>query len=338
MENITGKKVLLTGAAGFIGYHLEKELLSNGYIVAGVDNLNDYYDKNLKTARLDDLKAHPNGRNFSFYKESISNYDNLKEIFFDFRPDIVINLAAQAGVRYSIDHPRDYIDSNIVGFFNILELCRRLTEEGSPVDHLIFASSSSVYGGNDKTPFCESDQVDKPQSLYAATKKSDELMAFCYNHLYKTRMTGLRFFTVYGPYGRPDMAYYSFTQKMIKGDAIKVFNNGDLYRDFTYISDIIAGIMTVLTAPATYQYKIFNIGGKHCTSLMDFIKTLEDALIEEGLTHDRAKKEFLPMQKGDVLITKADTSELEKLGWLPKVTLKEGLTLFSHWYKDYYKI
>ena len=322
------KVVLVTGAAGFIGFHLSQALLKKNYMVVGYDNINDYYDVNLKYARLDVLK---NFDNFKFIHADLADADAVNKVFEEYHPDIVVNLAAQAGVRYSIENPRTYIDSNIIGFFNILEACRH-----NPVEHLLYASSSSVYGNQEKTPFSVDDQVDRPISLYAATKKSDELLAFSYAHLYKIPATGLRFFTVYGPYGRPDMAYFGFTNKIFADEPIKIFNNGDMLRDFTYIDDIVTGILNILPCPPEADangdmYKIYNIGNNKPEKLMTFIETLEDVI---GM---KAKKEYLPMQAGDVYQTYADVSELEKnFGFKPQTTISEGLTNFINWYRDFY--
>lgn len=326
----TNKKILITGAAGFIGYHLAKRLLSLGVQVAGLDNMNAYYDVQLKKDRLARLELYPA---FSFTQGDLADGETVNRIFEEFRPDIVVNLAAQAGVRYSIDHPREYIDSNIIGFFNILEACRHYQPE-----HLLFASSSSVYGNQKKTPFATTDNVDHPISLYAATKKSDELMAYTYCHLYGIPATGLRFFTVYGPFGRPDMAYFKFTNKIMKGEPITIFNQGDMYRDFTYVDDIVTGIQNMLCCPPKPngegdRYKIYNIGNNHPEKLMTFIETLEKAL---GKT---AEKEYMPMQPGDVYQTYADVSELEKdFGFRPSTSIAEGLGKFACWYREYYHI
>lgn len=326
----TNKKILITGAAGFIGYHLAKRLLSLGVQVAGLDNMNAYYDVQLKKDRLARLELYPA---FSFTQGDLADGETVNRIFEEFRPDIVVNLAAQAGVRYSIDHPRKYIDSNIIGFFNILEACRHYQPE-----HLLFASSSSVYGNQKKTPFATTDNVDHPISLYAATKKSDELMAYTYCHLYGIPSTGLRFFTVYGPFGRPDMAYFKFTNKIMKGEPITIFNQGDMYRDFTYVDDIVTGIQNMLCCPPKPngegdRYKIYNIGNNHPEKLMTFIETLEKAL---GKT---AEKEYMPMQPGDVYQTYADVSELEKdFGFRPSTSIAEGLGKFARWYREYYHI
>lgn len=319
------KSILITGSAGFIGYHLAKSLLKKENIVIGIDNLNNYYDVQLKQNRLEQLKKY---NNFNFIQADIADEKTVNLLFSKNKFDIVVNLAAQAGVRYSIENPRSYINSNIIGFFNILEACRY-----NPVKHLVFASSSSVYGNQDKTPFAVIDNVDHPISLYAATKKADELMAFTYAHLYKIPLTGLRFFTVYGPWGRPDMAYFSFTNKIYADEPIKIFNNGDMLRDFTYIDDIVNGIELVIDkAPEGEDpYKIYNIGNNRPEKLMYFIETLENSL------EKKAKKEFLPMQPGDVYQTYADISELEKdFGFKPKTTIEEGLKKFADWYKEYY--
>lgn len=326
----TSKKILITGAAGFIGFHLAKRLLDLGTTVLGLDNLNDYYDVSLKESRLRILKDYPC---FTFVKGDLADADTVNKQFKMFQPDIVVNLAAQAGVRYSIDHPRSYIDSNIIGFFNILEACRH-----HPVEHLLFASSSSVYGNQQKTPFSTSDNVDHPISLYAATKKSDELMAYTYSHLYGIPATGPRFFTVYGPYGRPDMAYFKFANKIRKGEPIQIYNHGDMYRDFTYVDDIVTGIEHMLCNPPKANelgdlYKVYNIGNHKPEQLMHFIEVLEQALGQ------KAEKEYLPMQPGDVYQTYADVTDLQKdFDFKPETTIEEGLGKFAVWYKKYYDI
>lgn len=323
------KKVLITGAAGFIGFHLAKRLLSLGASVCGIDNLNDYYDVSLKEARLTILEKEPA---FTFVRGDLADEAAVTKLFEDFRPDIVVNLAAQAGVRYSIDNPRSYIQSNIVGFFNILEACRHY-----PVEHLLYASSSSVYGNQEKTPFATTDNVDHPISLYAATKKSDELMAYTYSHLYGIPATGLRFFTVYGPWGRPDMAYFKFTNKIVRGEPIQIYNHGDMLRDFTYVDDIVRGVENMLCNPPKAnefgdRYKVYNIGNNRPEKLMDFIETLEKAIGRE------AKKEYLPMQPGDVYQTYADVTDLIRdFDFKPSTPISEGLGRFAEWYKDYYK-
>lgn len=322
------EKILVTGGAGFIGFHLTKRLLDLNYEVMAIDNLNDYYDVKLKEERLRILEKNSS---FSFRKIDISNKEELENIFKENNFDIVINLAAQAGVRYSIDHPDSYIVSNIIGFYNILECCRNY-----PVKHLLFASSSSVYGKNKKVPYSTDDKVDQPVSLYAATKKSDELLAYAYSNLYNINVTGLRFFTVYGPYGRPDMAYFSFTKNIIDDKEIKVFNNGDMYRDFTYIDDIVEGIVKLLDkVPLEDEngvtYKIYNIGNNNPVKISKFIEILEKEIGKE------AKKVYLPMQPGDVYQTYADITDLTKeTGFVPKTSLEEGLNKFVNWYKEFY--
>ena len=328
------KKYLITGGAGFIGFHLTKRLLTEGADVIGFDNLNDYYDVQLKEDRLQILQqmsAVDGNGSYRFIKGDLADKETVMQLFAENKPQIVVNLAAQAGVRYSIDHPDSYIQSNIIGFYDILEACRHY-----PVEHLLFASSSSVYGGNTKIPFSTQDKVDEPVSLYAATKKSDELMAHCYSKLYGIPATGLRFFTVYGPMGRPDMAYFSFSQKIMHGETIKIFNNGDMMRDFTYVEDIVTGIMNMLNNPPAdngkgAHYKIYNIGNNSPEKLMYFVEILEKEL---GKT---AQKEFLPMQPGDVYQTYADVSELTKdFGFKPSTSLQEGLAEFVKWFRVYY--
>lgn len=324
------KKIMITGAAGFVGFHLSKKLLEKGNKIIGFDSLNDYYDVKLKDSRLGILVGYDN---FTFIKGDLANGDDVFSAFKENKPEIVVNLAAQAGVRYSIENPKAYIDSNVTGFFNILEACRSY-----PVEHLLYASSSSVYGNQEKTPFQVTDHVDNPISLYAATKKSNELMAHTYSHLYNIPSTGLRFFTVYGPYGRPDMAYFSFTKKIINGETIKIFNNGDMYRDFTYIDDIVEGIENMLLKPPQSEsskapYKVYNIGNNKPEQLMHFIETLEKTIGKE------AKKEFLPMQPGDVYQTYADVSDLmNDFDFKPRTSIEEGLEKFVKWYKSYYSI
>ena len=328
---MTEKTVLVTGGAGFIGYHLIKKLLNDGYRIVSVDNMNDYYDPHLKEDRIRDIGNH--GSSYVFIPVDIADKEALNQVFDQYQPDVVVNLAAQAGVRYSIDHPDSYIQSNIIGFYNILEACRH-----HPVEHLLFASSSSVYGNRKTAPFRTTDFVDHPISLYAATKKSDELMAYTYSHLYGIPATGLRFFTVYGPFGRPDMAYFKFANKMVKGETIQVYNHGEMLRDFTYVDDIVEGISHMIVCPPDEnedgdRYKIYNIGNSHPVKLMDFISILEKAIGTE------VKKEFLPMQPGDVYQTYADVSELEKdFDFKPKTTLEEGLTRFAAWFKAYYHL
>lgn len=328
--------VLITGTAGFIGSFLAKRLLEKGCRVIGIDNINSYYNVDLKLARLEQLKSF---NNFCFYQVDISEKETLEKLFSEYKPGVVINLAAQAGVRYSIDHPDVYIQSNIIGFYNILEACRNY-----PVEHLIYASSSSVYGANKKVPFKETDFVDHPLSLYAATKKSNELMADTYSHLYQIPTTGLRFFTVYGPMGRPDMAYFNFTQNYFKGEPIRVFNNGDydhdLYRDFTYIDDIIEGIERIIGYPpeGLIQHRIYNIGNNKPEKLMVFITTLEKCLSKAVGREVVFNKVFEPMKPGDVAITYASIDSLKEVtGFKPQTSIEDGLQRFADWYVGYYK-
>lgn len=341
--NFSDKTYLVTGAAGFIGSFLSKRLLEQGCTVIGIDNINNYYDVNLKYERLEKIKSF---NNFTFIKADISDKDKILEVFNEYKPNIVVNLAAQAGVRYSIENPDAYIESNIVGFFNILEACRN-----NPVDHLIYASSSSVYGSNKKVPFEESDFVDHPVSLYAATKKSNELMAHTYSHLYNIPATGLRFFTVYGPMGRPDMAYFGFADKYFKGEPIKIFNNGDfendLYRDFTYIDDIVEGIERLISNPPksieaetkVVPHRVFNIGNNNPEKLMTFITTLEKCLGKALGKEVEFEKIFEPLKAGDVPATYASTDKLQKaVGFKPATSIEEGLQKFVDWYVEYYKV
>lgn len=319
---------LVTGGAGFIGFFLSRALLEKGARVIGMDNMNDYYEVSLKEARLAILQKY---ENYTFVKGDISDKAAVQKVFADGKPDIVVNLAAQAGVRYSITNPDAYVQSNLVGFFEILEACRNFG-----VKHLVFASSSSVYGGNKKVPFSTDDKVDQPVSLYAATKKSNELMAYAYSKLYGIPLTGLRFFTVYGPMGRPDMAYFKFAKKIMAGEPIQVYNNGDMMRDFTYVDDIVQGIENILCNPPAQDengaaYKIYNIGNNKPEKLMDYIKVLENCLGRE------AKKEFLPMQPGDVYETYADVTDLmNDFGFKPSTTIEEGLSRFAEWFLQYY--
>lgn len=323
------KTYLITGGAGFIGFYLSRALLEKGAKVVGIDNLNDYYEVSLKEDRLTVLKKFSQ---YHFVKGDIADKDTVFSLFKEYAPQIVVNLAAQAGVRYSIDNPDAYIQSNIVGFFNILEACRYF-----PVEHLVFASSSSVYGGNKKVPFSTEDQVDKPVSLYAATKKSNELMAYSYSKLYQIPLTGLRFFTVYGPMGRPDMAYFKFAKKIMADEPVQIYNNGDMLRDFTYIDDIVTGVENILCNPPAKDengvaYKIYNIGNNKPEKLMDYVAVLEKCLGKE------AKKEYLPMQPGDVYETYADVSELMRdYGFKPSTTIEEGLSRFAEWFLEYYR-
>ncbi len=361
-ENIdlSGKTILVTGAAGFIGAFLVKRLLCDykNIKIIGLDSINDYYVVELKYHRLAELGITSNldveGRavqsssfsNFSFLKGDLSDKELVSDIFEKNHIDVVVNLAAQAGVRYSIENPDAYIQSNIVGFYNILEACRY-----HPVQHLVYASSSSVYGGNTKIPFSTDDNVDHPVSLYAATKKSNELFAHCYSKLYDIPTTGLRFFTVYGPAGRPDMAYFGFTNKLLRGEKIQIFNYGNCRRDFTYVDDIVEGVIRVLKrAPCRMKgidgltmppYSIYNIGGGQPENLLNFVQTLQEELVRAGVLPSdydfEAHKELVPMQPGDVPVTYADSTELEeKFDFVPKITLKEGLRKFAEWYKEYY--
>lgn len=336
--------ILITGAAGFIGSNLASRLLETkkDIRVVGLDNLNDYYDVSLKEARLEALKKE---ERFTFIKGDLADRSCLERIFSEYEPEVVVNLAAQAGVRHSINHPDDYVESNIIGFYNVLECCRHSCDGGKRgVTHLVYASSSSVYGQNKKVPYSTEDKVDNPVSLYAATKKSNELMAHAYSKLYGIPCTGLRFFTVYGPAGRPDMAYFGFTNKMVRGEKIQIFNYGDMRRDFTYIDDIITGVVKVLEkAPAENEdgvrYRLYNIGNNKPVSLLYFVETLEKCLMEAGVIDRPAEKEFLPMQPGDVYQTYADVEPLVRdFGFKPKTTMEEGLKKFAQWYAEYYGI
>ena len=347
MSNVElkGKTILVTGAAGFIGSFLTKRLLADvdGVSVIGIDNMNDYYDVRLKEARLKELTENPS---FVFVRGSIADKALLEEIFRAHRPQIVVNLAAQAGVRYSITNPDAYIESNIIGFYNILECCRHY-----PVEHLVYASSSSVYGSNKKVPYSTQDKVDNPVSLYAATKKSNELLAHAYAKLYRIPSTGLRFFTVYGPAGRPDMAYFGFTNKLRQGQTIEIFNYGNCMRDFTYIDDIVEGVVRVLQkAPdqATGEdglplppYAVYNIGNNHPENLLDFVQILQEELVRAGVLPEdydfEAHKRLVPMQPGDVPVTYADTTALEQdFGFRPNTGLRQGLRAFAQWYREFY--
>ncbi len=335
------EKILVTGAAGFIGFHLSRKLCETGWKVAGLDNLNDYYDINLKKDRLQILKSY---ENFTFHKIDLTEREAIKKLFEEEKFDYVVNLAAQAGVRYSLINPYSYIDSNISGFLNLLEGCRH-----NPVKHLIYASSSSVYGANTKMPFSVHDNVDHPVSLYAATKKANELMAHTYSNLYKIKTTGLRFFTVYGPWGRPDMALFIFTKNIIEGKPIDVYNNGKMKRDFTYVDDIVDGIIKLIpktpepnpnwsgdnpdSATSFAPYKLYNIGNNQPVELMKFIEVIEENIGKKGI------KNFMPMQPGDVPATYADVDDLIKTaGFKPSTSIEEGISNFIKWYKEYYKI
>jgi len=352
------KSILVTGAAGFIGSNLVKRLLTeqSGATIVGIDNMNAYYDVSLKEYRLKELEAiHSNlqtegskaASSWTFVRGSIADRDLINALFEQYHFDVVVNLAAQAGVRYSIENPDVYIESNIIGFYNILEACRHY-----PVEHLVYASSSSVYGGNKKVPFSTDDRVDNPVSLYAATKKSNELFAHCYSKLYNIPSTGLRFFTVYGPAGRPDMAYFGFTNKLLKGETIQIYNYGNCRRDFTYVDDIVEGIVRVMAkAPEKRTgedglpippYAVYNIGGGQPENLLDFVNILQEELLRAGvLPQDydfEAHKQLVPMQPGDVPTTYADATALERdFGFTPKITLREGLRQFAEWYKAYYQ-
>lgn len=347
MTNImlSGKTVLVTGAAGFIGANLIKRLLSDvpDAKIVGLDNLNDYYDVRIKEYRLEELNRN---ENFVFIKGSIADKELVNSVFESYRPSVAVNLAAQAGVRYSITDPESCIESNIVGFFNILEACRNY-----PVEHLVYASSSSVYGSNPKVPYSTDDKADAPVSLYAATKKSDELMAHAYSKLYNIPSTGLRFFTVYGPAGRPDMAYFGFTNKLVNGETIRIFNYGRCKRDFTYIDDIVEGIFRVMQgAPEKKDgedglpvppYAIYNIGNNHPENLLDFVRILSEELVRAGVLPENydfeAHKELVPMQLGDVPVTFADTDALERdHGFKPCTSLRDGLRKFAEWYREFY--
>ena len=360
MKELENKRILVTGAAGFIGSNLVLRLLKEcqGVSVLGLDNVNDYYDVSIKEWRLDQIQEA--GGEWRFVKGNIADKELVNKLFAGFKPEIVVNLAAQAGVRYSITNPDAYIESNLIGFYNILEACRHsrdvISSEAEKsqykgVQHLVYASSSSVYGGNKKVPFSTDDRVDNPVSLYAATKKSNELMAHCYSKLYDIPSTGLRFFTVYGPAGRPDMAYFGFTNKLLAGKTIQIYNYGNCRRDFTYVDDIVEGIVRVMAgAPAQRKgddglpippYAVYNIGGGQPENLLDFVQILQEELLAAGVLpadYDfEAHKQLVPMQPGDVPTTYADASALERdFGFRPRITLREGLRKFARWYKEYY--
>ena len=344
--DLNGKTILVTGAAGFIGSNLAKRLINDykDIKVIGLDTMTDYYDVNIKKERLRGIEAL--GGNWSFVEESIANKEVIDKIFTKNRISVVVNLAAQAGVRYSITNPDAYIQSNLIGFYNILEACRH-----HEVDHLVYASSSSVYGSNKKVPYSTEDKVDNPVSLYAATKKSNELMAHAYSKLYNIPSTGLRFFTVYGPAGRPDMAYFGFTNKLLHGDTIQIFNYGNCKRDFTYVDDIVEGVVRVMQGAPKREngedglpippYAIYNIGNQNPENLLDFVQILQEELIRAGVLPEdydfEAHKELVPMQPGDVPVTYADTQALERdYGFKPSTTLREGLRKFAEWYKEFY--
>ena len=343
--------ILVTGAAGFIGSNLVKAIYNqyDNPVVVGIDSVNDYYDVRLKEERLKSLEQYPN---FTFIKGNIADKALIDQLFAEYEFDVVVNLAAQAGVRYSITNPSAYIESNIIGFYNILEACRHSYDDGKQgVQHLVYASSSSVYGSNKKVPYSTDDKVDNPVSLYAATKKSNELMAHAYSKLYNIPSTGLRFFTVYGPAGRPDMAYFGFTNKLVKGEKIQIFNYGNCKRDFTYVDDIVEGIIRVMKKAPEKQtgedglpvppYKVYNIGNNQPENLLDFVTILQEELLRAGvLPQDydfEAHKELVPMQPGDVPVTYADTTPLEQdFGFKPSTSLREGLRVFVKWYAEYY--
>lgn len=342
--------IFVTGAAGFIGSNLVQELLKryDGIKVVGLDSLNDYYDVSLKEYRLSEIEKIAKKGSWSFIKGNLADKNLIDKIFAENKFDIVVNLAAQAGVRYSIDHPDAYMESNMIGFYNILEACRH-----NPVEHLVYASSSSVYGGNKKVPFSTDDKVDNPVSLYAATKKSNELLAHAYSKLYNIPSTGLRFFTVYGPAGRPDMAYFGFTNKLLKGETIQIFNYGNCQRDFTYVDDIVEGIIRVMErAPEKVNgedglplapYQIYNIGGSQPENLLDFVQILSEELVRAKVLPEdfdfEAHKKLVPMQPGDVPVTYADATALERdMGFKPSIGLREGLRKFAEWYKVYYEV
>ena len=356
MSTFTQKTILITGAAGFIGANLVKKLLKDydAKSIVGIDNVNDYYDVSLKEYRLQelDILAQTSDIEWVFLRGNIADKKMIEDVFETYHPDIVVNLAAQAGVRYSITHPDVYIESNLIGFYNILEACRHSYDNGAKgVEHLVYASSSSVYGSNKKVPYSTDDPVDHPVSLYAATKKSNELLAHAYSKLYDIPSTGLRFFTVYGPAGRPDMAYFGFTNKLVKGEKIKIFNFGNCKRDFTYVDDIVEGVIRVMQrAPERKKgedglpvppYALYNIGNSHPENLLDFVDILQQELIRAGVlpaTYDfEAHKELVPMQAGDVPVTYADTSALERdFGYKPSTSLRDGLRKFAEWYKQFY--
>lgn len=348
---LTGKTVLVTGAAGFIGANLVKRLFNdeNDIKIIGIDSLTDYYDINIKLGRLKEIESI--GRDWTFIRGSIADKAAITDIFTRYRPHVVVNLAAQAGVRYSITNPDAYVESNLIGFYNILEACRHSCDGGKEgVLHLVYASSSSVYGSNSKVPYSTGDKVDNPVSLYAATKKSNELMAHAYSKLYDIPSTGLRFFTVYGPAGRPDMAYFGFTDRLVAGKTIQIFNYGNCRRDFTYIDDIVEGVVRVMRhAPERKTgddglpippYKVYNIGNSHPENLLDFVTILQEELVDAGVLpadYDfDSHREFVPMQPGDVPVTYADTAPLEEdFGFRPATPLREGLRKFARWYKEY---
>lgn len=354
--DLNSKTIIVTGAAGFVGAFLSMKLFSEykNIHVIGIDNVNDYYDVSIKEWRIEEIyKYVKEGSKFTFLKNTIADKDFIDGVFKEYKPDVVVNLAAQAGVRYSIDNPDVYINSNLIGFYNILEACRHSYDYYDGVKHLVYASSSSVYGSNKKIPYSTDDKVDEPVSLYAATKKANELMAHSYSKLYNIPSTGLRFFTVYGPAGRPDMAYFGFTNKLISGEKIKIFNFGNCKRDFTYIDDIVEGVTRVMKcAPEKKNgedglpvppYRVYNIGNSDPSNLLDFVKILGEELVKAGVLPDdfnfSEHKELVPMQPGDVPVTYADTTPLEKdFNFKPHTELREGLRRFAKWYKEFYRI
>lgn len=356
---LKNKTILVTGAAGFIGSNLVMKLLSQEcpIHIVGIDNLNDYYDVSIKEYRLKQIESlveKNSGSVWKFIKGSIADKKMVDEVFSEYKPSVVVNLAAQAGVRYSITNPDVYIESNLIGFYNILEVCRHSYDNGEcGVEHLVYASSSSVYGSNKKVPYSTDDKVDNPVSLYAATKKSNELMAHAYSKLYNIPSTGLRFFTVYGPAGRPDMAYFGFTNKLLAGDTIQIFNYGNCKRDFTYVDDIVEGVKRVMQAPPEKKkgedglpippYKVYNIGNSHPENLLEFVDILQQELIRAGVLPEdydfEAHKKLVPMQPGDVPVTYADTSALEEdFAFKPSTSLRDGLRKFAEWYKEFYQV
>ena len=356
---LKNKTILVTGAAGFIGSNLVMKLLSQEcpIHIVGIDNLNDYYDVSIKEYRLKQIESlveKNSGSVWKFIKGSIADKKMVDEVFSEYKPSVVVNLAAQAGVRYSITNPDVYIESNLIGFYNILEACRHSYDNGEcGVEHIVYASSSSVYGSNKKVPYSTDDKVDNPVSLYAATKKSNELMAHAYSKLYNIPSTGLRFFTVYGPAGRPDMAYFGFTNKLLAGDTIQIFNYGNCKRDFTYVDDIVEGVKRVMQAPPEKKkgedglpippYKVYNIGNSHPENLLEFVDILQQELIRAGVLPEdydfEAHKKLVPMQPGDVPVTYADTSALEEdFAFKPSTSLRDGLRKFAEWYKEFYQV
>ena len=359
MMDLNNKTILVTGAAGFIGSNLVLELMKkvSPVTIIGIDNMNDYYDVSIKEWRLatiEELAKERTDASWTFVKGSIADKTLIDKVFADFSPDIVVNLAAQAGVRYSITNPDAYIEANLIGFYNILEACRHSYDNGAKgVEHLVYASSSSVYGTNKKVPYSTDDKGDNPVSLYAATKKSNELMAHAYSKLYNIPSTGLRFFTVYGPAGRPDMAYFGFTNKLLKGETIQIFNYGNCKRDFTYVDDIVEGVKRVMQAPPEKKdgedglpippYAVYNIGNSNPENLLEFVDILQQELIRAGVLPEdydfEAHKELVAMQPGDVPVTYADTTPLERdFGFKPGTSLREGLRRFAEWYKEFYQV